>query len=44
MSNAVFCGVTPFGSCNKERFGGTYRLHHQAENSELETILVVNGN
>jgi hypothetical protein len=26
-----FWGVTPCGSCNNRRFGGTYRLHHQGD-------------
>jgi Rieske Fe-S protein len=29
--NAVFWDVTPRGSCKNQRFGGTYRLHHQGE-------------
>jgi hypothetical protein len=28
MKNAVFLDVTPCGSCKNQRFGGTYRLHH----------------
>jgi hypothetical protein len=31
MNNAVFWDVTPCGSCNIRRFGGTYRLHHQRD-------------
>jgi hypothetical protein len=27
MKNAVFCYVTPFGTCKRGSFGGTYRLH-----------------
>jgi hypothetical protein len=29
--NAVFWNVTPRGSCNNRRFGGTWRLHHQGD-------------
>jgi hypothetical protein len=29
VKNAVFCDVTPYGSCKNRRFGGTYRLHYQ---------------
>jgi hypothetical protein len=28
IKNAVFLDVTLCGSCNKRRFGGTYRLYH----------------
>jgi hypothetical protein len=31
--NAVFWDVTPCGYCKNRRFGGTYRLHHQADKS-----------
>jgi hypothetical protein len=34
MENTVFWDVTPCGSCKKSSFGGTYRLHHQAEESQ----------
>jgi hypothetical protein len=29
MENAVFWAVTQCGSCNNQRFGGVWRLHHQ---------------
>jgi hypothetical protein len=29
MKNTVFWDVTQRDSCKKQRFGGTYRLHHQ---------------
>jgi hypothetical protein len=29
MKNAVFWDMTPYGSYNVRRFGGTYRLLHQ---------------
>jgi hypothetical protein len=29
MKNGVFWDVTPCGSCNNRRFGGTWRLFHQ---------------
>jgi hypothetical protein len=29
MKIAVFCNVTPSGSCKNRRFGGRYRFHHQ---------------
>jgi hypothetical protein len=31
LMNAVFWNVTPRGSCNNRRFGGTYRFRHQGE-------------
>jgi hypothetical protein len=31
VKNAVFCVVTPCGSCNNRRFGGTWRLLHQSD-------------
>jgi hypothetical protein len=31
MNDAVFWIVTPCGSYKNQRFGGTYRLHYQAE-------------
>jgi hypothetical protein len=31
MKNGVFWDVTPCGSCKNQRFGGTYRLHHQGD-------------
>jgi hypothetical protein len=31
LKNAVFLDATPCGSCKNRRFGGTYRLHHQAD-------------
>jgi hypothetical protein len=30
MKNGGFWDVTPCGSCNDRRFGGTYRIHHQS--------------
>jgi hypothetical protein len=31
MKNAFFWDVSPCGPCNNQRFGGTYRLHHQGD-------------
>jgi hypothetical protein len=31
MKDGVFWDVTPCGSCKNQRFGGTYRLHHQGD-------------
>jgi hypothetical protein len=31
MKNVVFWDLTPCGSCNSRRFGGTYHLHHQGD-------------
>jgi hypothetical protein len=31
MKNCVFWVVTPSGSCNNRRFGGTWRLLHQGD-------------
>jgi hypothetical protein len=31
MKNGVSWDVTPCGSCNNRRFGGTLRLHHQGD-------------
>jgi hypothetical protein len=31
MKNGVFWDVTPCGSCNNRRFGGTWRLFHQGD-------------
>jgi hypothetical protein len=31
MKKAVIWNVTPCGSCNNRRFGGTQRLHHQVD-------------
>jgi hypothetical protein len=33
--NAVFWDVTPCGSFKNQRFGETYRLHHQGEKNQL---------
>jgi hypothetical protein len=33
MKNAAFYNVTPCGSCNNRRFGGTYHLHDQHADS-----------
>jgi hypothetical protein len=33
MNNGVFLDVTPCGSCKNRRFGGTYRLLHQGDQS-----------
>jgi hypothetical protein len=42
MKNAVFWDVTPCGSCNICRFGGTYRLLHQVKIiSELRTLATI---
>jgi hypothetical protein len=42
MKNTVFLDVTPCGSCNNRRFGGTYRLDHGGEKiSQLGTMLAV---
>jgi hypothetical protein len=35
MNNAVFWDVTLYGSCENQRFKGTYLLHHQGEKKEL---------
>jgi hypothetical protein len=32
--NAVFWDVTPCGSYKNQHFGGTYRLHHQADKNQ----------
>jgi hypothetical protein len=32
--NAVFWDMTPCGSCNSRRFGGTYHLHHQGAKNQ----------
>jgi hypothetical protein len=42
-SQAVFWDVTPRGSCMNRRFGVTYRLHHQGENSALGTLAVTSN-
>jgi hypothetical protein len=34
IKNDVFWGVAPCGSCENQRFGGTYRLHHQVEKNQ----------
>jgi hypothetical protein len=44
MKNVTFRDVTPFDFCTNRRFGATYRLHHQAEKSELGTMLAVTNN
>jgi hypothetical protein len=31
LKTAVLSGVTPYGSCKNQRFGGTYRLHLQGD-------------
>jgi hypothetical protein len=41
LKNGVFWGVTPCGSCNNQRFGGTLRLLHQGE---LGTTLAATSN
>jgi hypothetical protein len=33
MKNDVFWDLNLCGSCKKQRFGGTYRLHHQCDKS-----------
>jgi hypothetical protein len=40
--NAVFWDVTPCGSCNNRRFGGSYRVHHQALRSVLRLLVTAN--
>jgi hypothetical protein len=43
--NAIFCDVTPCGSCKIRRFEQTYLLHHQVKTiSELQTTLPVTTN
>jgi hypothetical protein len=42
MKNVVFWDVTPCGSCNDGRFGGTYSLHHQGAAVGHENILKSN--
>jgi hypothetical protein len=45
VKNAVFWDVTPCGSFNNQRFGGTYRLNHQHDKTgELGTTLAVTSN
>jgi hypothetical protein len=39
MKNGVFWDVTPCGSCNNLRFGGTYRLHYQDDKNRRERNL-----
>jgi hypothetical protein len=41
MKNAVFWDVTPFGSCENRRFGGSCHLNHVKRISELGIILAV---
>jgi hypothetical protein len=42
MKNAVFWGVTRYGSCKNRRFEGTHRLHQQVTTFDvLETTLAV---
>jgi hypothetical protein len=36
MKNGVFWDVTPCGSSKNRRFGGTYCLHHQVDNTILK--------
>jgi hypothetical protein len=38
MKNAVFCDITPCGSCKNRRFGGTYRHHHGDKNRRARTV------
>jgi hypothetical protein len=42
MENGVFWDVTPCGSCKIRRFGGTFRLHHQGDNSVLRLLVTAN--
>jgi hypothetical protein len=41
--NGVFWDVTPYGSCNYRRFGGTYRLHHQGDKKQLRAAVKVSA-
>jgi hypothetical protein len=42
INNAVFLDVTPRGSCKNQRFGGSYRLHHQGgRNQRAKTSVAV---
>jgi cytidine deaminase len=34
MKDAVFCDVTPCGSCKNRRFKGTFCLHQQGEKNQ----------
>jgi hypothetical protein len=34
MKNAVFCDVTPCGSCKNRCFGGRYRFRHQGDKNQ----------
>jgi hypothetical protein len=38
MKNAVFWDVTPCGSCENRRFGGTYCLRHQGDFVFLRSV------
>jgi hypothetical protein len=44
VKNAVFWDVTPCGSCDSRRFGGTYRLHHQSDKNRGVRRLLVAAN
>jgi hypothetical protein len=37
IKDAVFWGVTPYGSCKNRSFGETYRLHQQGEKNRRVT-------
>jgi hypothetical protein len=41
MKNVVVLDVTPCGSCENRRFGGTYRLHQQRDKNQLLPANVV---
>jgi hypothetical protein len=43
MKNAVFWDVTLCGSCKNQRFGGTYRFHHQGKTINELGILALNA-
>jgi hypothetical protein len=40
LKNAVLWNATPCGSCKNQRFGGTYRLHHQGDKNRRDRLLV----
>jgi hypothetical protein len=39
MKKGVFWDVTPCGSCKNRRFGGTWRLLHQGDNTKYLVFL-----
>jgi hypothetical protein len=38
LKNVVFWDVTPCGSCENRRFGGTYRLHQDNKNRRAKNV------